>query len=89
MDPPEEEAIGDEDHILKAKRLQDTLKEFKIEVEMGEVHTGPVITRYDLHPAAGVAVEKIANLRQELSHGTKRLRACGSLPLFPERVCWY
>ena len=35
MDPPEEEAIGDEDHILKAKRLQDTLREFKIEVEMG------------------------------------------------------
>ena len=29
MEPPEEEAIGDEDHILKAKRLQDTLKEFK------------------------------------------------------------
>jgi S-DNA-T family DNA segregation ATPase FtsK/SpoIIIE len=58
MEPPEEETIGDEDHILKAKRLQDTLKEFKIEVEMGEVHTGPVITRYDLHPAAGVRVEK-------------------------------
>ena len=31
MEPPEEESIGDEDHILKAKRLQDTLKEFKIE----------------------------------------------------------
>ena len=67
MDPPEEEAVGDEDHILKAKRLQDTLKEFKIEVEMGEVHTGPVITRYDLHPAAGVRVEKIANLDKNLA----------------------
>jgi DNA segregation ATPase FtsK/SpoIIIE, S-DNA-T family len=67
MDPPEEEAIRDEDHILKAKRLQDTLKEFKIEVEMGEVHTGPVITRYDLHPAAGVRVEKIANLDKNLA----------------------
>ena len=67
MDPPEEEAIGDDDHILKAKRLQDTLKEFKIEVEMGEVHTGPVITRYDLHPAAGVRVEKIANLDKNLA----------------------
>ena len=67
MDPPEEETVGDEDHILKAKRLQDTLKEFKIEVEMGEVHTGPVITRYDLHPAAGVRVEKIANLDKNLA----------------------
>ena len=71
MEPPEEEAIGDEDHILKAKRLQDTLKEFKIEVEMGEVHTGPVITRYDLHPAAGVRVEKIANLDKNLAMALK------------------
>ena len=71
MEPPEEEAIGDDDHILKAKRLQDTLKEFKIEVEMGEVHTGPVITRYDLHPAAGVRVEKIANLDKNLAMALK------------------
>ena len=71
MDPPEEETIGDEDHILKAKRLQDTLREFKIEVEMGEVHTGPVITRYDLHPAAGVRVEKIANLDKNLAMALK------------------
>ena len=71
MEPPEEEAIGDEDHILKAKRLQDTLKEFKIDVEMGEVHTGPVITRYDLHPAAGVRVEKIANLDKNLAMALK------------------
>ena len=71
MEPPEEEAIGDEDHILKAKRLQDTLREFKIEVEMGEVHTGPVITRYDLHPAAGVRVEKIASLDKNLAMALK------------------
>ena len=71
MEPPEEESVGDEDHILKAKRLQDTLKEFKIEVEMGEVHTGPVITRYDLHPAAGVRVEKIANLDKNLAMALK------------------
>lgn len=71
MEPPEEEAIGDEDHIHKAKRLQDTLKEFKIEVEMGEVHTGPVITRYDLHPAPGVRVEKIANLDKNLAMALK------------------
>ena len=71
MEPPEEEAIRDEDHILKAKRLQDTLNEFKIEVEMGEVHTGPVITRYDLHPAPGVRVEKIANLDKNLAMALK------------------
>ena len=71
MDPPEEEASGDEDHMIKAKRLKETLSQFKIEVEMGEVHTGPVITRYDVHPAPGVKVEKIANLDKNLAMALK------------------
>ncbi len=71
MDPPEEESSADEDHMIKAKRLKETLAEFKIEVELGEVHTGPVITRYDVHPAAGVRVEKIANLDKNLAMALK------------------
>ncbi len=71
MDPPEEETSADEDHMIKARRLRETLAEFKIEVELGEVHTGPVITRYDIHPAAGVRVEKIANLDKNLAMALK------------------
>ena len=71
MDPPEVESSDDEDHMLKAKRLKETLSQFKIEVEMGEVHTRPVITRYDVHPAAGVKVEKIANLDKNLAMALK------------------
>jgi len=71
MDPPEEESSGDEDHMVKAKRLKETLSEFKIAIELGEVHTGPVITRYDVHPAAGVRVEKIANLDKNLAMALK------------------
>ncbi len=67
MEPPEISSGGDEDHMIKAKRLKETLHEFKIDVEIGEVHTGPVITRYDIHPAAGVRVEKIANLDKNLA----------------------
>ncbi|MFP6901955.1 MAG: DNA translocase FtsK [Opitutales bacterium] len=71
MDPPEIEDGGDEDHMTKAQNLRKTLGEFKIEVELGEVHTGPVITRYDVHPAPGVKVEKIANLEKNLSMALK------------------
>lgn len=67
MEPPEVISGADEDHMIKAKRLKETLAEFKIDVELGEVHTGPVITRYDIHPAAGVRVEKIANLDKNLA----------------------
>jgi len=71
MDPPEEESSADEDHMIKAKRLKETLAQFKIDVELGEVHTGPVITRYDVHPAPGVKVEKIANLDKNLAMALK------------------
>ena len=71
MDPPEEEAGGDEDHMSKALRLKETLSQFKIEVELGEVHTGPVLTRYDIHPAAGVKVAKIATLEKDLAMALK------------------
>jgi DNA segregation ATPase FtsK/SpoIIIE, S-DNA-T family len=71
MDPPEEEDSADEDHMIKAVRLKDTLAQFKIEVELGEVHTGPVITRYDIHPAAGIKVAKIANLEKDLAMALK------------------
>ncbi|MBO46897.1 MAG: cell division protein FtsK [Planctomycetes bacterium] len=71
MDPPEEDTGGDEDHMSKALKLKETLYQFKIEVELGEVHTGPVITRYDIHPAAGVKVAKIATLEKDLAMALK------------------
>ncbi|MFP6854780.1 MAG: DNA translocase FtsK, partial [Opitutales bacterium] len=71
MDPPETEDGGDEDHMKQAQNLRNTLAEFKIDVELGEVHTGPVITRYDVHPAPGVRVEKIANLDRNLAMALK------------------
>ena len=71
MEPPEEEANEDEDHMIKARNLKETLAQFKVEIELGEVHTGPVITRYDVHPAAGVRVEKIANLDKNLAMALK------------------
>ena len=71
MDPPEEETNEDEDHMIKARNLKETLAQFKVEIELGEVHTGPVITRYDVHPAAGVRVEKIANLDKNLAMALK------------------
>ena len=67
MEPPDEVGNEDEDHMIKAKNLKETLAQFKVDIELGEVHTGPVITRYDVHPAAGVRVEKISNLDKNLA----------------------
>ena len=37
----EEESNEDEDHMIKARNLKETLAQFKVEIELGEVHTGP------------------------------------------------
>lgn len=60
-----------EDHEGTAEALFQTLDEFGVKVTMGEVHTGPVITRFDVHPAAGVRVEKIVTLDKNLAMGLK------------------
>jgi len=47
--------------------LQGTLKEFGIEADVGNVIRGPVITRYEVHPAPGVKVQKITALADDLA----------------------
>jgi S-DNA-T family DNA segregation ATPase FtsK/SpoIIIE len=61
----------EEDHLATAEALVRTLSEFGVNVSMGEVHTGPVITRFDVYPAAGVRVEKILNLDKNIALGLK------------------
>ena len=60
-----------EEHTENAARLQQTLQEFGVEVTMGEIHIGPVITRYEVYPAPGVRVEKISNLDKNIALGMR------------------
>jgi S-DNA-T family DNA segregation ATPase FtsK/SpoIIIE len=43
------------------------LQDFGVEVQVTQVHPGPVITRYELQPAPGVKVSQIANLSKDLA----------------------
>ncbi|MFP4351224.1 MAG: DNA translocase FtsK [Puniceicoccaceae bacterium] len=67
--PPQSHQV--ENHEETAIALKNTLAEFGVRVELGEVHTGPVITRYEVFPAPGVRVEKIANLAKNLGMNLK------------------
>ncbi|MGB0372657.1 MAG: DNA translocase FtsK 4TM domain-containing protein [Opitutales bacterium] len=71
QEPPSEAYDTGEDHVEKAGQLQATLKEFKVEVNLGEIHTGPVITRYEVTPAPGVRVEKISSLDKNIALGLR------------------
>ena len=64
-------ATNEAEHITNAETLLRTLGEFGVEVSLGEIHTGPVITRYEILPAPGVRVEKIASLDKNIALGMK------------------
>ena len=70
LDPPElqtdhgysEEELEDMSRLLESK-----LKDFGVIAEVVEVNPGPVITRFEIQPAAGVKVSKITNLAKDLA----------------------
>ncbi|WP_187672757.1 DNA translocase FtsK [Zestomonas carbonaria] len=50
-----------------SRLLEIKLKEFGVEVTVESVHPGPVITRFEIQPAAGVKVSRISNLAKDLA----------------------
>lgn len=49
------------------RQLEETLASFGVQAKVVDVHRGPVITRYDLQPAAGVKVSRIVSLADDLA----------------------
>ena len=62
-----EEGQSDEELMEQASFLERKLREFGVEGEVVQVSPGPVITMYEFAPAAGVKVNKIANLQDDLA----------------------
>ena len=62
---------SEEEHLLNAANLMRILGEFGVEVKLGDVHVGPVITCYEVVPAAGVRVEKISGLDKNIALGMR------------------
>jgi S-DNA-T family DNA segregation ATPase FtsK/SpoIIIE len=62
---------SEDEHRRNAENLLRILSEFGVEVSLGEIHVGPVITRYEVVPAPGVRVEKIAGLDKNIALGMR------------------
>ena len=69
--PPFEERKIKEDLDANARILEETLRDFGIEVKVAAVERGPVITRYELEPAPGVKVTKITSLSDDIALAMK------------------
>jgi S-DNA-T family DNA segregation ATPase FtsK/SpoIIIE len=63
-----------EELMANARLMQQTLAQFDIEVSLGDITKGPTITRYELHPAPGVKLEKIQSLSNNLAAALKAER---------------
>lgn len=50
-----------------AEVIKNTLSNFGIEVDMGEVRVGPTVTQYSFKPAAGVKLTRITTLSNDLA----------------------
>lgn len=69
LDPAEKKQLNYSPESLAAvgHLLEIKLKEFGVEVSVDSIHPGPVITRYEIQPAAGVKVSRIASLAKDLA----------------------
>jgi len=69
-DPPYVKlSVSEEELNETAKILKQTLSTFGVEIEGEkiEIYPGPVITRYEFKPAAGVKVNQVVNLSDDLA----------------------
>ena len=67
-DPPPAVSGYSEEALQAMSRLVELkLRDFGVEVEVVAVQPGPVITRFELHPAPGVKVARISALAKDLA----------------------
>ncbi len=73
LDPATEDLTRPPDRETRegAKLLINKLKEFGVAGTVGDIIPGPVITRYEFHPAPGVKISKITGLADDLSLSLK------------------
>jgi S-DNA-T family DNA segregation ATPase FtsK/SpoIIIE len=71
LDEPHDQPPGYSEEALKAlsKQVELKLADFGVAVHVVAVHPGPVITRFELEPAAGVKSAQIMNLAKDLARG--------------------
>ena len=73
-DPGLKPTESKEELMANARLMQQTLAQFGIEVSLGDITKGPTITRYELHPAPGVKLEKITALNNNIAAALKAER---------------
>ncbi len=64
---PSKHAVSKESLEALSRLVEMKLADFGVEVQVVQVNPGPVITRFEMQPAAGVKVSQISNLAKDLA----------------------
>lgn len=80
--PPFDQSSLKNDLKRQAKLLEETLLSFGIEAKVGDIHCGPTITSFEVHPAVGVKVQKIKTLESDIALNlqAKSIRIIAPIP---------
>ena len=74
--PPERRGAVDEDRLLaQANRLAEVLREFGVRGRIKEVRPGPVVTLFELEPAAGVKSARVISLADDIARSMSAVSA--------------
>ncbi|MCL5677412.1 MAG: DNA translocase FtsK [Firmicutes bacterium] len=65
--PPKAKNQSAKDLQERARLLEKTLEAFGVKASVSEIHPGPTVTRFELAPAAGVRVNRITSLADDLA----------------------
>ncbi|MGP9510344.1 DNA translocase FtsK 4TM domain-containing protein [Halomonas sp. AOP43-D1-39] len=79
---PHQPNYSDEQLADMAELLEVRLREYGVKAEVVDTWPGPVITRFEIKPAAGVKVSKISNLAKDLARSlmVKSVRVVEVIP---------
>ena len=71
LDEPKQQVRGYSPETLEAlsRQVELKLKDFRIDAQVVGVYPGPVITRFEMEPAAGVRGSQISNLDKDIARG--------------------
>lgn len=68
LEPGEDESVADEEELnVNAELLRNKLANFDIEIEKISITPGPVVTLYEIVPAADVKVREIVSLADDIA----------------------
>lgn len=60
-------SVSSDEIVARSRLIEETLANFKVEVQVKNVNIGPAVMQFELQPAIGVKVSKITSLERDLA----------------------